>query len=42
MVGGFGGCWGTIRPLLGGPRWGNDISPAERKDITPVLSQFDV
>lgn len=36
MVGGFGGCCGTIRPRRIGPRCGNDMSPADRNDIIPV------
>lgn len=47
MVGGFGGCCGTMRPRRVGPRCGNDISPAERSDMMPVpllssLLEFDV
>lgn len=37
-MGGFGGCWGTISPLLIGTLWGRDISPADRNDIMPVFS----
>jgi len=40
IVGGFGGCCGTIRPLRGGPRCGNEISPADLNEITPVLSRL--
>lgn len=37
IVGGFGGCCGTIRPRnLVGPRCGNDMSPADLSDIIPV------
>lgn len=35
IVGGFGGCCGTIRPRLIGPRCGTEISPAERNEMTP-------
>lgn len=43
MVGGFGGCWGKISPRRMGPRWGMDMSPADRSDITPCPSRpFDV
>lgn len=48
IVGGLGGCCGTIRPRLVGPRCGNDISPADRNDMIPVplltssLAEFDV
>lgn len=37
IVGGFGGCCGTIRPRnLVGPRCGNDMSPADLSDMIPV------
>lgn len=37
IVGGFGGCCGTIRPRnLVGPLCGNDMSPADLSDIIPV------
>lgn len=43
MVGGLGGCCGTIRPRRVGPFCGNDISPADLNEITPVLSrEFDM
>lgn len=43
IVGGLGGCWGTIRPrLVVGPPWcvywwccGTEMSPADFKEITP-------
>lgn len=41
IVGGLGGCCGTIRPRLVGPLWCNDISPADLNDIIPVPSQFE-
>lgn len=34
-VGGFGGCCGTIRPRLIGRCCEMEISPAERREITP-------
>lgn len=37
IVGGFGGCCGTIRPRnFVGPRCGNDMSPADLSDMIPV------
>lgn len=38
MVGGLGGCCGTIRPRLVGPLWCSEMSPAERNDMMPVPS----
>ena len=35
IVGGFGGCCGTIRPRRIGLCCDIDMSPADRKDITP-------
>lgn len=40
IVGGFGGCCGTISPRRGGPRCGSEISPADLNEITPVLSRL--
>lgn len=36
IVGGFGGCCGTIRPRRVGTRCGSDISPADLNDMMPV------
>lgn len=38
MVGGLGGCCGTIRPRLVGPLWCSEMSPADRNDMMPVPS----
>lgn len=36
IVGGLGGCCGTIRPRRVGTRCGSDMSPADLNDIMPV------
>lgn len=36
MVGGFGGCCGTIRPRRIADRCGNEMSPADLSDMIPV------
>lgn len=36
IVGGLGGCCGTIRPRLVGPRCGREMSPADLSDMMPV------
>lgn len=41
MVGGFGGCCGTMRPRrvdAAAPLWCKDMSPADRSEMTPVPS----
>lgn len=36
IVGGLGGCCGTIRPRRVGTRCGKDMSPADLNDMMPV------
>lgn len=36
IVGGLGGCCGTIRPRRVGTRCGSDMSPADLNEIMPV------
>lgn len=36
IVGGLGGCCGTIRPRRVGTRCGSDMSPADLNDMMPV------
>lgn len=36
IVGGLGGCCGTMRPRRVGTRCGSDMSPADLNDMMPV------